>query len=46
MSGAEKAEVLTKVTSSGLPKGKVLGAAGSPQEHLLPVAEEEGAART
>ena len=28
MSGAEKAEVLTKVTSSGLPKGKVLGELG------------------
>ena len=30
MSGAEKAEVLTKVTSSGLPKGKVLGELGVP----------------
>ena len=46
MSGAEKAEVLNKVASSGLPKRRVLGEPRSPQEHLLPVAEAEGAART
>ena len=46
MSGAEKAEVLTKVASSSVPKRKVLGELGVPREHLLPVAEAEGAART
>ena len=42
MSGAEKAEVLDKVASSGLPKRRVLGGLGVPQEHLLPVAEAVG----
>ena len=46
MSGAEKAEVLDKVASSGLPKSRALGELGVPQEHLLPVAEAEGAAGT
>ena len=46
MSGAEKAEALTKVASSGLPKRRALGELGVPKEHILPVAETEGAART
>ena len=46
MSGAEKAEVLDKVASSGPPQTQDPGWPRSPQEHLLPVAEAEGAART
>ena len=42
MSGAEKAEVLTKVTSSGLPKGKVLGELGVPSStHYRSLRREE-----
>ena len=46
MSGAEKAELLDKVASSGLPKRRVLGDLGVPRSTYYPVAEEEGAART
>ena len=46
MSAAEKAEVLVTVASSPTPKRKVLQRAWSRPEHLLPVAEAEGAART
>ena len=38
MSGAEKAEVLDKVASCGLPKRRALGELGVPGSNLLPVA--------
>ena len=43
MSGAEKAELLTRVASSGLMKRKVLGELGVPPElSTVPIGQDGG----
>ena len=46
MSAPEKAEVVTKVSSSPLPKRKVLRELGIPKSTLLPVAQTPRPTRT
>ena len=43
MSAAEKETVLSKVTSSPLPKRRVLRELDIPKEHILPVAQAAAA---
>ena len=46
MSGAEKAEVLDKVASCGLPKRRALGELGVPRSTYYRWLRRKGAART